>query len=202
MAVVSSYSIAPAARSRYAVASGVALLATWFGAAVLLRAAVAGAAGAQSRPAGLGFAAVLGVAVLWCRPKSAMSWHAMGFAVATAGVVVLPVVIAATHTAFLPQPAGGFTGWAAVTAVVATAEEAFLRGALFDAVTAWRGTDAAIVVGAVGFAMLHVPLYGWHVVPLDLCVGLLLGVLRLVTGGWAAPAAAHVAADFAGWWLL
>jgi hypothetical protein len=56
-------------------------------------------------------------------------------------------------------------------------------------------------VSAIAFAGLHVPLYGWHVVPLDLAVGMLLATLRILTGNWCAPAVAHVLADAAGWWL-
>jgi hypothetical protein len=59
----------------------------------------------------------------------------------------------------------------------------------------------AVVATSLVFALIHVPLYGWHVVPLDLGVGLLLGGLRLVTGGVTAPAAAHTIADVATWWL-
>ena len=62
------------------------------------------------------------------------------------------------------------------------------------------GPHAAVVVAAIAFAGLHVPLYGWHVVPLDLAVGLLLGATRLLAGTWTAPAAAHIGADLAGWW--
>ena len=102
----------------------------------------------------------------------------------------------------LPLHTGsGFASWAVVVAVVATAEEVFLRGALYDAVRAAADERAAIVVGAVAFAALHVPLYGWHVVPLDLVVGLVLGELRRVSGTPAAPAVAHVTADLAGWFL-
>ncbi len=53
--------------------------------------------------------------------------------------------------------------------------------------------------GAVG--LLHVPLYGWTALPLDLAVGLLLGGLRMAAGGWGAQAVAHPVADLAGWWL-
>jgi membrane protease YdiL (CAAX protease family) len=53
----------------------------------------------------------------------------------------------------------------------------------------------------VVFALMHVPLYGWHVVPLDLAVGLALGGLRVATRGVAAPAVAHAVADLATWWL-
>ena len=103
---------------------------------------------------------------------------------------------------FPSLPVAGFPAWAVLTVVVAGAEEAFLRGALFDAVQRRAGANAAVVVAAAAFAALHVPLYGWHVVPLDLTVGLVLGATRLVAGTWTAPAVAHVGADLVGWWLL
>jgi membrane protease YdiL (CAAX protease family) len=95
----------------------------------------------------------------------------------------------------------GFAPWAAITVLVATAEELLLRGALFDATERGFGAAAAVVATSLAFALIHVPLYGWHVVPLDLGVGLALGGLRLLSGGVAAPAAAHAIADLATWWL-
>ena len=65
---------------------------------------------------------------------------------------------------------------------------------------AWESLGAVLVTSVV-FALMHVPLYGWHVVPLDLGVGLWLAGLRLATGGIAAPAVAHTIADLATWWL-
>jgi membrane protease YdiL (CAAX protease family) len=113
----------------------------------------------------------------------------------------------------LGAPAAPFVPWAVVTILVAVAEEGLLRGALFDRlarIDGHRGTGGqariggpalAIAVTTLAFALLHVPLYGWHVVPLDLAVGLVLGGLRLGTRGVAAPAAAHAVADLASWWL-
>jgi membrane protease YdiL (CAAX protease family) len=94
-----------------------------------------------------------------------------------------------------------FPVWSAVVTTVAISEEAFLRGALWQAVAAWRGDLVALLVTTVAFALLHVPFYGWGIIPLDLAVGLLLGGLRMVGGGIAAPATAHLVADIAGWWL-
>lgn len=59
----------------------------------------------------------------------------------------------------------------------------------------------AAIAAALAFALIHVPLEGWSIVPLDLGVGLWLAGLRLLTRGVAAPAAAHVVADLATWWL-
>jgi len=94
-----------------------------------------------------------------------------------------------------------FVPWAAVTIVVAFAEEAVLRGVLFDRLRRAGGPVTAIVATTALFALMHVPLYGWHVVPLDLAVGLALGGLRLATGGVIAPTVAHAVADLATWWL-
>lgn len=101
----------------------------------------------------------------------------------------------------LGRPASPFLPWALVTIVVASGQEVLLRGILFDRVRLARGTVAAIALTTAAFALLHVPLYGWHVVPLDLAVGLLLAGLRLGTGTVAAPVAAHAVADLATWWL-
>jgi membrane protease YdiL (CAAX protease family) len=101
----------------------------------------------------------------------------------------------------LGRPAVPFVAWAAITIVVASAEEALLRGRLFDAIRRAGGLAPAMLVTTIAFALMHVPLYGWHVVPLDLAVGLALGGLRLATTGIAAPAAAHAVADLATWWL-
>ncbi len=92
--------------------------------------------------------------------------------------------------------------WTPVVALVAVAEEVALRGALFSAVRFSHGDGAALVVTTILFAAMHVPLYGIGSLPLDLAAGLLLGGLRIVSGGVLAPAVAHVIADLAGGWLL
>lgn len=106
---------------------------------------------------------------------------------------LLPAVIG-----MRPEP---FAAWVLVTAVVVTGEEALVRGALFTALERAAGPVAAVAVTSLAFALMHVPLYGWHVVPLDLGVGVWLGGLRLATGGVAAPAIAHGLADLSTWWI-
>jgi membrane protease YdiL (CAAX protease family) len=97
-----------------------------------------------------------------------------------------------------PEP---FAGWVLVTAVVVAGEEALLRGALFGALERLAGPVAAVAVTSLAFALMHVPLYGWQVIPLDLGVGVWLAGLRLATGGVAAPALAHGIADLSTWWI-
>jgi len=124
-------------------------------------------------------------------------------AIGASGGAVLVILALVTRSGQLPwlAPPATFIPWVAVTILVASAEELVLRGALFDELDRSVGTLAAVLVTSVVFALMHVPLYGWHVVPLDLGVGLWLAGLRLATGGIAAPAIAHAIADLATWWL-
>jgi membrane protease YdiL (CAAX protease family) len=187
-----------AARRRIAVEP--LMLVVAFAAAVAVRVAVAGPAGAGSIRAGVTFAAILAVLAVMCRAGVTTSSRALITGAVGAVALVLPVLV--THGVGGHLTSTGYPMWAAATVAVATAEEAFLRGALYDAVARVSGVDVAVVVGAVAFAALHVPLYGWHVVPIDLAVGLVLGALRVSTGTWTAPAVAHAGADLVGWWLL
>jgi len=120
---------------------------------------------------------------------------------AAGGLLVGVALAAPAHRIVTLGPHIQFLPWTAITLVVATAEELVLRGVLFDALTGTLGVTAAIGITSVAFALLHVPLYGWQVVPLDLGVGLVLAGLRLVSGSVAAPAIAHALADLATWWL-
>ncbi len=124
-------------------------------------------------------------------------------AVGSLGAAVLIAVAITTRRSGLPPlaQATAFGPWVAVTILVAAAEELLLRGRLFDAIARVGGPTAAIAITTVLFALMHVPLYGWHVVPLDLGVGLWLAGLRLATGGVVAPGIAHALADLATWWL-
>jgi len=190
-----------------------ALLLVGLAAAVGLRVVVGGPGLASAVAAGTLFGlALLGLAAISGLRPSRPDRASIVMGVA-GGVVLLALPL-------LAHPGGPYIRvgqaaplplWAAVTVLVATAEEVFLRGALIDAArfSLRRGApfDAgpaspllvAALVSSVAFALLHVPLYGWHVVPLDLAVGLWLSGLRIVTGGTAAPAIAHVVADVGTW---
>ena len=101
----------------------------------------------------------------------------------------------------ISRPSAPFLPWALVIVAVSAAEEGILRGVLFDRVRASGGLVLAIALTTVTFALIHVPLYGWHVVPLDVAVGLGLAGLRLATRTVVGPAVAHAVADLATWWL-
>jgi membrane protease YdiL (CAAX protease family) len=155
--------------------------------------------------AAFGAALVTGVALVGWRPRQVAARRlAADLLVGLAGGAALVGLALAVRSPgpWIPfDPAGSFVPWALVTVLVAAGEELVLRGALFDALDESGGTGVALVATSLAFALLHVPLYGWHVVPLDLGVGIFLGGLRLVTGGVAAPAIAHAIADLATWWV-
>jgi membrane protease YdiL (CAAX protease family) len=172
-----------------------------FAAALGVRVAVGGYGVSQSQPAGLVFAACLLLLALSCRTRVQASAGALLTGVAGGLLLCLPVALSHLLAGRSLHDTAGLWPWALVVAVVASAEEVFLRGTLYDAVSEFAGSTWAVSVGAVAFALLHVPLYGWHVLPLDLTVGLVLGMLRASTGSVIAPATAHVIADWAGWFL-
>lgn len=177
-------------------------------AALALRVAVSGGAGARSISAGLIFgtlvAALAALLAVRTVPVHAARLSVLRrFGCGAVGAVVLCVPAALRHVdgAAVSVPLQGYLPWAAGVVVVAVAEEALLRGSLFTALHRRAGIPAAIGVTSVAFALLHVPLYGTAVVPLDLAVGVWLGALRAGTGSVAVPAVAHALADLAGWWL-
>jgi len=172
--------------------------------AVALRQATGGGDPAASLPAALVFAgALLAVAL-------ATGWRVTGpgrtsTALGVAGGAVLVGAwlgvrgIAGIH---LAPASSAMALWTPIVVAVAVAEEVALRGALFEAVRAVGGDGPALLTTTLVFALIHLPLYGTGALPLDLAAGLLLGGLRIVSGGVLAPAVAHVIADIAGGWLL
>jgi membrane protease YdiL (CAAX protease family) len=184
-------------------AANVALLLAAFTGSVAIRVGVAGPARTTSVAAAVAFGVLLGGLAAACRVGFRLDRRAVVVGIGTGVALVVPVLVSVAARGVLPVgAAGSFATFGVLTVAVAGAEEAFLRGALFDAVTRWRGSNLAVVVAAVAFALLHVPLYGWHAVPLDLAVGVALGAARLLAGSWTAPAIAHIGADLAGWWLI
>jgi membrane protease YdiL (CAAX protease family) len=116
-------------------------------------------------------------------------------------LVGIPELVAPTSravTGMRPEP---FLAWLAGTALVVSAEEVLLRGALLSALDQAAGPVVAVAASSAAFALMHVPIYGWGVVPIDLAAGVLLAGLRYLSGGTAAPIMAHLLADLATWWL-
>jgi len=82
----------------------------------------------------------------------------------------------------------------ALDLLAAVAEEALFRRVLFVWLLRW-GVPVAVAGSALVFALVHVPLYGIAVLPVDLGAGLLFSWQRAATGRWSVPAATHAAAN-------
>jgi membrane protease YdiL (CAAX protease family) len=93
-----------------------------------------------------------------------------------------------------PLPARG--GWVVVVtaSVAAVAEELFFRRLVYGWLAHW-GVAAAVMGSAVLFALVHVPVHGPGIVPIDLAAGLMFGWQRWASGTWTAAAATHVLAN-------
>lgn len=171
--------------------------------AALARAALNGHTSQTGFAAGAAFGIVLvamAVGAGWRPSRPSVRSLAIG-GVGGLVLVVLPRLLYPLIPAVIGMRPEPFALWVVVTGVVVVGEEALLRGALFGALERASGTGVAVVVTSLAFALMHVPLYGWQVVPLDIGVGVWLAGLRIATGGVGAPALAHLVADLSTWWL-
>jgi len=82
----------------------------------------------------------------------------------------------------------------ALGTLAAIAEEVFFRHFVYDALLP-SGAAAAVVGSALLFALVHVTVYGWWVLPIDVAAGLVLSWQRWATGSWKVPAVTHVLAN-------
>jgi membrane protease YdiL (CAAX protease family) len=191
------------ARAPIATWTRAAWLTAGLGSAAVARSAFNGTGAAGGFASGAAFGVtilILAVVAGWRSGRPRASSVAVGVGGGLV-LVAVPLLLGPTSRATVgirPEP---FLVWALVTALVATAEEAMLRGALLSALDDAGGPILAVIGSSVAFAVMHVPLYGWGVVPIDLGAGVLLAGLRYVSGGTLAPTVAHLLADLATWWL-
>lgn len=110
-------------------------------------------------------------------------------------VIAIGCSVFAMSRMFGPAAVLSITAFAVfANSFAAICEEAFFRRFLYSRLERF-GPAAAIAVTASLFALIHIPAYGWPVVPLDFAAGLLLGWQRWASGSWAAPAATHLFAN-------
>jgi len=109
--------------------------------------------------------------------------------------LVLPLAVGAPPHRGLE----GFWVWAAAIALLASMEESVLRGPLQTQWSSEAGPGVAVLVTALVFAAMHLPVYGAPALPLDFAVGVALGGLRMLTGRILPSALAHVLADWGAW---
>ncbi|MBJ7608480.1 MAG: CPBP family intramembrane metalloprotease [Candidatus Dormibacteraeota bacterium] len=179
------------------------LLIVAVGVATALRLLVGAPTPAASPSAGLLFGAVLMAAVVVAGSGvGPATWSGVivgivgGAALVAVALVGLPAITVGPRAS-----AATFWWWVPLVSLIALSEELVLRGVLFSALSHEFGDALAVVATAALFAVIHLPLYGLGAMPVDLCVGVFLGALRVASGGVAAPAAAHVLADLATGWL-
>lgn len=131
---------------------------------------------------------------------SGLAWPRQGKA-PTAVTGVLPVLAVGVAAFIVGRVVGG--GHAPQPLVLrvvilgslaAVAEEVFFRRFVYDALLA-GGTALAVVGSAVLFAAVHVTVYGWWVLPIDLAAGFVLSWQRWATGSWKVPAVTHILAN-------
>lgn len=95
----------------------------------------------------------------------------------------------------VPVRPSGLAVAVGLNALAAVAEEAFFRRYLYGLIVERHGPAVAVAVTAGAFALVHVTVWGWWVLPLDLAAGLVLSWQRAATGRWSVPAATHVLAN-------
>jgi membrane protease YdiL (CAAX protease family) len=91
----------------------------------------------------------------------------------------------------IPAPTGSLL---ALVVVAAFAEEIFFRRFVYGALARY-GVGVAIAVSSIAFALVHVTLWGWRAVPVDLAAGALFGWQRWTTASWTAAGVTHAAAN-------
>jgi membrane protease YdiL (CAAX protease family) len=141
------------------------------------------------------FLSLLAVSLLW--PAGPVGTATTSSLRAAVPVLAMGIGAFAVGRALLtgsspPAPATAFV--IALNTLAAVAEEAFFRRLAYGALLA-AGPVAAVVGSAVLFAGVHVTVYGFWVLPLDLAAGLIFGWQRQATGSWAVPAVTHAAAN-------
>ncbi len=147
-----------------------------------------------SPSAGIAFAAIsvaIGAASLSQPMPSSGARRLHTAVVLTVGVLAVFVATRAAGPR-IPIPIGPDA--LVLNTLAAVSEEAFFRRFLFGRLLLFGGA-VAIGGSALAFALVHVPAYGVAALWVDLGAGLLLSWQRWASGGWAAPAATHVAAN-------
>lgn len=124
--------------------------------------------------------------------RNAGAGWALSLAVFGVGAVAFAVGRAVVEVPVRPS---GLAVAVGLNALAAVAEEVFFRRYLYGLVAERQGAAVAVAVTAGAFALVHVTVWGWWVLPLDLAAGLVLSWQRAATGRWSVPAATHVVAN-------
>ena len=113
-----------------------------------------------------------------------------------AGVVTVGIVVCAAGRLRVRGAAPGVATATFVLANVlaAVAEELWFRRLCYG-LLAPAGVAFAVAGSSILFALIHVPTYGWAIVPLDIAAGCVFAWQRVASGSWHASAATHAVAN-------
>jgi membrane protease YdiL (CAAX protease family) len=118
--------------------------------------------------------------------RPALSLNRTWLVVVAAGCGGFVVARAILGGSVVPVALGGLIAGA----VAGVAEEAIFRHGLYGLLERW-GAFLAISGSALAFALIHVPSYGWYILPINFAAGVVFGWQRWATGSWTAPAVTH-----------
>lgn len=150
------------------------------------------ASGASTLATTLVFAALGCIGIGARAPGAPARVDARRAVLVTAGGVATVALVALIVSGRPPVPIARQA--VALDLLAAVLEEAFFRRLLY-ALLRPAGAPIAIGATAVVFALAHVTVYGWWVVPIDVAVALLFGWQREAAGTWWAPAITHLVAN-------
>lgn len=111
-------------------------------------------------------------------------------------VTLAGVAVFVLARSFSPIAASGGLHALVIGAVAGVCEEALFRRGLYGYFERW-GSMAAVLMTAVLFGLVHVPMYGWRALPIDVGAGLVFGWQRWATGSWTSAGATHALANVA-----
>lgn len=132
------------------------------------------------------------------RTAGERQWRTPASAVLGAAVGLLILVPSVGH-GWSHRLFDHFWFWGGAIAVIATLEEAVIRGPLQRHWTEQAGPVAGVMASALIFSLIHLPAYGLAALPVDFAVGLSLAGLRMITGRILPCAVAHIIADWGAW---
>lgn len=103
-------------------------------------------------------------------------------------------VAVAANLAGSPVPLPWSAAALPLALLAAVAEEALFRRLAYARLERFDAL-VAVVGSALLFGFVHMPAYGWAVLPVDVGAGLLFGWQRWASGTWTVPAATHAFAN-------
>jgi membrane protease YdiL (CAAX protease family) len=137
------------------------------------------------------FTALLAVGVVWPLAHDVVH-RTMAVPALAAGVGLFALGRVLTTS---PRPNVNTREFLVLMVLASLAEEALFRRLIYGALLERGGPVLAVAGSTLLFAAVHVSIYGYWVLPLDLAAGAVLGWQRWATGSWLVPGITHIVAN-------